>query len=76
MVSYPLAHPVAHQSKCWEWIRWPSGDGVPMVEDVVAAMQPYADQITIDFKTYLVVREFACAGACAHFVAALACGSI
>lgn len=43
-----------------------------MVEDVIAAMQPYADQITIDFKTYLVVCEFACTGSRVPVIAALA----
>lgn len=36
--------------------RWPSGEGVPLVEDVVSLMQPFVDQITIDVKTYDVVR--------------------
>ena len=37
-------------------LRWPRGDGVPLVEDVVAFLQPYSDRIILDAKTHDVVR--------------------
>ncbi len=40
-------------------LRWPrGGDGVALVEDVVAFLQPYSDRIILDAKTRDVVRRF------------------
>ncbi len=38
-------------------LRWPHGEGVPLVEDVVAFLQPYCDRIVLDAKTLEVVRK-------------------
>ena len=38
-------------------LRWPSGEGVPLVEDVVAFLLPYCDRIILDAKTLDVVRS-------------------
>ena len=36
-------------------LRWPQGDGVPLVEDAVAFLQPYCDRVILDAKTHDVV---------------------
>ncbi len=38
-------------------LRWPRGDGIALVEDVVSFLQPYSDRIILDAKTRDVVRE-------------------